>query len=221
MISIWFAISPLGETLRSQISPWLFNKFSLSVPKEMYRRECGEFGYWSMLGCKGLSVHQARWLWGALNLLFFFIVKVPPSAPPASLNKSLSEIKNVDEVQELSVKELKCILRANFVDFTGCCEKEELLERVRTLWNSKQEYIKKKSKYQDHVHFSERIFFGQHFLFVFVERGFARNHVSKEWRENLISIETADTATSSSLLKTSCDYFLKVLIWINKQYKTH
>ena len=73
------------------------------------------------------------------------------------------------------MKELKCILRANFVDFTGCCEKEELLERVRTLWNSKQEYIKKKSKYQDHVHFSERIF-----LFVFVERGFASNHVSKE-----------------------------------------
>lgn len=72
-------------------------------------------------------------------------VQVSPSAPPASLNKSLSEIKNVDEVQELSVKELKCILRANFVDFTGCCEKEELLERVRTLWNSKQEYIKKKS----------------------------------------------------------------------------
>ena len=92
--------------------------------------------------------------------MFFFIVKVPPSAPPASLNKSLSEIKNVDEVQELSVKELKCILRANFVDFTGCCEKEELLERVRTLWNSKQEYIKKKSKYQDHVHFFERIFLG-------------------------------------------------------------
>ena len=78
------------------------------------------------------------------------------------------------------MKELKCILRANFVDFTGCCEKEELLERVRTLWNSKQEYIKKKSKYQDHVHLSERIFFGQHFLFVFVERGFASNHVSKE-----------------------------------------
>ena len=69
------------------------------------------------------------------------------------------------------MKELKCILRANFVDFTGCCEKEELLERVRTLWNSKQEYIKKKSKYQDHVHFSERIFFGQHFLFVLWKEG--------------------------------------------------
>lgn len=72
-------------------------------------------------------------------------VQVPPSAPPASQNKSLSEIRTIDEVQELSVKELKCILRANFVDFKGCCEKEELLERVRTLWKSKQRYTEKKS----------------------------------------------------------------------------
>lgn len=76
--------------------------------------------------------------------------QVPPSAPSASVNKSLSEIKNVDEVQELSVKELKCILKANFVDFTGCCEKEELLERVRTLWKSKQEYNKKKMAPDDY-----------------------------------------------------------------------
>ena len=35
------------------------------------------------------------------------------------------------------MKELKQILTANFVDFTGCCEKQELLERVRLLWKSK------------------------------------------------------------------------------------
>ena len=46
------------------------------------------------------------------------------------------------------MKELKHILRANFVDFKGCCEKKELLERVRTLWNSKQTNNKKKSKSQ-------------------------------------------------------------------------
>ena len=52
----------------------------------------------------------------------------------------------MDEVEDLSVKELKCILSANFVDFKGCCEKKELLDRVRTLWKSKQEVNKKKSK---------------------------------------------------------------------------
>lgn len=43
------------------------------------------------------------------------------------------------------MKELKRILAANFVDFKGCCEKKELLDRVRTLWHSKQEINKRKS----------------------------------------------------------------------------
>lgn len=72
-------------------------------------------------------------------------VQVPRSAQQTSQNKSLSEIRNIDEVEELSVKELKHILTANFVDFKGCCEKKELLERVRTLWNSKQTSGKKKT----------------------------------------------------------------------------
>lgn len=72
-------------------------------------------------------------------------VQVRPSAPPSSVCKSLSQIQNIDEVEDLSVKELKCILSANFVDFKGCCEKKELLDRVRTLWKSKQEVNKKKS----------------------------------------------------------------------------
>lgn len=63
--------------------------------------------------------------------------------PQSSQSKSLSEIQNIDEVEELSVKELKHILSANFVDFKGCVEKKELLERVRTLWNSKQAHKKK------------------------------------------------------------------------------
>ncbi|KAL9981835.1 hypothetical protein ACROYT_G010593 [Oculina patagonica] len=72
-------------------------------------------------------------------------VQVSRSVPPASQSKSLSEIQNIDEVEELSVKELKHILSANFVDFKGCVEKKELLERVRTLWNSKQAHKKKGS----------------------------------------------------------------------------
>lgn len=66
-------------------------------------------------------------------------VQVPPSVHmPVSVCKSLSQIQNIEEVEELSVKELKQILKANFVDFKGCCEKKELLDRVRALWKSKQ-----------------------------------------------------------------------------------
>ena len=58
---------------------------------------------------------------------------------PASVGKSLSQIQKVEEVEQLSVKELKTILTANFVDFKGCCEKKELLDRVAALWKSKQQ----------------------------------------------------------------------------------
>lgn len=39
------------------------------------------------------------------------------------------------ELDALSVKELKQLLMLNRVDFKGCCEKTELLERVQRLWN--------------------------------------------------------------------------------------
>lgn len=38
------------------------------------------------------------------------------------------------ELECLSVKQLKEILMVNRVDFKGCCEKQELLERVERLW---------------------------------------------------------------------------------------
>ena len=82
----------------------------------------------------------------AFDLLSVYVLQVPPSAPQASVCKSLSQIQNIEEVEELSVKELKRILTANFVDFKGCCEKTELLDRVRALWKSKQEMNKRKSK---------------------------------------------------------------------------
>ena len=81
-----------------------------------------------------------------LTFLLVFLPQVPPSAPQPSVCKSLSQIQNIEEVEELTVKELKQILNANFVDFKGCCEKKELLDRVRALWKSKQEMNKQKSE---------------------------------------------------------------------------
>lgn len=42
------------------------------------------------------------------------------------------------DLDELSVKQLKEILMLNRVDFKGCCEKSELLERVQRLWDDLQ-----------------------------------------------------------------------------------
>lgn len=84
-------------------------------------------------------------------------VQVPQPAPmPASVGKSLSQIQKVEEVEQLSVKELKTILTANFVDFKGCCEKKELLDRVAALWKSKQKTEGKTSAMENGEEDSER-----------------------------------------------------------------
>jgi hypothetical protein len=40
------------------------------------------------------------------------------------------------ELEMMTVKQLKEILMLNRVDFKGCCEKNELKERVQRLWES-------------------------------------------------------------------------------------
>ncbi|KAJ8680247.1 hypothetical protein QAD02_016034 [Eretmocerus hayati] len=51
----------------------------------------------------------------------------------------LSDIKELPELEQLSVKQLKDLLRANRVDFKGCVERRELLDRACRLW---EEYHK-------------------------------------------------------------------------------
>uniref|UniRef100_H2TNM8 Ring finger and FYVE-like domain containing E3 ubiquitin protein ligase n=1 Tax=Takifugu rubripes TaxID=31033 RepID=H2TNM8_TAKRU len=51
---------------------------------------------------------------------------------------SLSDLSCLDDVDLLSVRQLKEILARNFVNFTGCCEKWELMERVRRLYLEQQ-----------------------------------------------------------------------------------
>ncbi|CAF4628555.1 unnamed protein product [Rotaria socialis] len=59
--------------------------------------------------------------------------------------KSLSELNNEQNIEDLSVRELKEILIANFVDYKGCVEKNELIEKVRRLYRDRQnEKIKTK-----------------------------------------------------------------------------
>ena len=47
-------------------------------------------------------------------------------------------MKDESSIEDLTIKQLKEILTANFVDYKGCCEKRELIERVRRLWQDSQ-----------------------------------------------------------------------------------
>ncbi|XP_061828428.1 E3 ubiquitin-protein ligase rififylin [Nerophis lumbriciformis] len=51
---------------------------------------------------------------------------------------SLSDLTSVDDIEALSVRQLKEILARNFVNFKGCCEKWELMERVTRLFHDHQ-----------------------------------------------------------------------------------
>ena len=52
--------------------------------------------------------------------------------------KSLSELNNEQNIEDLTVRELKEILVANFVDYKGCVEKTELIDKVRRLYHDRQ-----------------------------------------------------------------------------------
>ncbi|XP_017504860.2 E3 ubiquitin-protein ligase RNF34 isoform X2 [Manis javanica] len=52
---------------------------------------------------------------------------------------SLSDLSSLDDVEGMSVRQLKEILARNFVNYSGCCEKWELVERVNRLYKENEE----------------------------------------------------------------------------------
>ncbi|XP_059370922.1 E3 ubiquitin-protein ligase rififylin isoform X2 [Carassius carassius] len=52
---------------------------------------------------------------------------------------SLSDLRSVEDIEDLSVRQLKEILARNFVDYKGCCEKWELMERVTRLYHDQKD----------------------------------------------------------------------------------
>ncbi|XP_065370254.1 RING finger protein B [Calliphora vicina] len=49
---------------------------------------------------------------------------------------NLDEIESIKQLECLTVKQLKEILMLHRVDYKGCCEKQELLDRVERLWKN-------------------------------------------------------------------------------------
>lgn len=65
----------------------------------------------------------------------------PEEAMAPGRRASLSDLSRVDDIEMLSVRQLKEILARNFVNYTGCCEKWELMERVRRLYQDQQKLL--------------------------------------------------------------------------------
>uniref|UniRef100_A0A6I8MXM7 Ring finger and FYVE like domain containing E3 ubiquitin protein ligase n=1 Tax=Ornithorhynchus anatinus TaxID=9258 RepID=A0A6I8MXM7_ORNAN len=63
-------------------------------------------------------------------------------APPAGRRASLSDLGREEDVEALSVRQLKEILARNFVNYKGCCEKWELMERVTRLFRDRQRELR-------------------------------------------------------------------------------
>jgi hypothetical protein len=47
---------------------------------------------------------------------------------------TLASIRSLEDMEKLTVKQLKELLSLNRVDYRGCCEKPELMERATRLW---------------------------------------------------------------------------------------
>lgn len=61
-------------------------------------------------------------------------------APTLPKYPKLSDFNAVEELGDLSVKQLKELLTLNRVDYKGCVEKTELLDRATRLWNDSHQY---------------------------------------------------------------------------------
>lgn len=53
-------------------------------------------------------------------------------------SKTIEDISSLSEINSLSVRDLKKILLINCIDYKGCFEKSELIERVKRLWTSQR-----------------------------------------------------------------------------------
>ncbi|XP_037592030.1 E3 ubiquitin-protein ligase RNF34-like [Cebus imitator] len=62
-----------------------------------------------------------------------------PRLSKERVRASLSDLSSLDDVEGMSVRQLKEILARNFVNFSGCCEKWELVERVNRLYKENKE----------------------------------------------------------------------------------
>lgn len=62
-----------------------------------------------------------------------------PGLAKKRVRASLSDLSSLEDVEGMSVRQLKEILTRNFVNYSGCCEKWELVEKVNRLYKENEE----------------------------------------------------------------------------------
>ncbi|KAG9354694.1 hypothetical protein JZ751_001407 [Albula glossodonta] len=78
----------------------------------------------------------------SLSLLNLETHENTPEASPLTRKRaraSLSDISSFEDIESLSVRQLKEVLARNFVSYSGCCEKWELVERVSRLYRENEQ----------------------------------------------------------------------------------
>ncbi|GFN99594.1 E3 ubiquitin-protein ligase rnf34 [Plakobranchus ocellatus] len=63
-----------------------------------------------------------------------------PAAPPVRRTQ-LNDVKALEDVEKLTIRQLKELLVNNFVDYRGCCERRDLVEKVKNLWKDHLENV--------------------------------------------------------------------------------
>uniref|UniRef100_A0A672H0F3 RING-type E3 ubiquitin transferase n=1 Tax=Salarias fasciatus TaxID=181472 RepID=A0A672H0F3_SALFA len=131
------------EKVRTQpsVSPSLvLTRLSVSLSLVLTRLSVSPV---SRVSLPGLSPPTRRRLSGRLGGVLTVPSRVPQmwdgeEAAPSGRRASLSDLSCEDDIEALSVRQLKEILARNFVDYKGCCEKWELMERVTRLYRDQQ-----------------------------------------------------------------------------------
>lgn len=52
---------------------------------------------------------------------------------------NIDDIETETDVQNLTIRQMKLILTRNFVDYKGCCERDEMQDKVMRLWREHKE----------------------------------------------------------------------------------
>ncbi|KAL3227991.1 hypothetical protein MRX96_003922 [Rhipicephalus microplus] len=66
--------------------------------------------------------------------------EMSPQSSVPRYEMALEHFESVDELGQLTVMQMKLMLTRNFVDYRGCCEKAELLEKLSWLWQQKRKH---------------------------------------------------------------------------------
>ncbi|NXS53173.1 RNF34 ligase, partial [Brachypteracias leptosomus] len=128
---------------RSQTSGFFTHPFSMSVSVSSQ----GELA--SRRGSTGNGTPlQVQQFTSGLCAGYFFtraiethpiVVFQTPGLSRKRVRASLSDISSPEDIEGLSVRQLKEILACNFVNYSGCCEKWELVEKVSRLYRESEE----------------------------------------------------------------------------------